>query len=89
MIGGAILPSLLHQDPRYYYQGTGTSRSRALHALSIPFVCKGDNGRMQPNYSTMGGDLASAALSNLYYPASDRAAELVFQNFFLTTGSAC
>ena len=28
MIGGAILPSLLHQDPRYYYQGTGTNRSR-------------------------------------------------------------
>lgn len=44
MIGGAILPSLLHQDPRYFYQGTGTNESRTLHALSYPFVCKGDNG---------------------------------------------
>jgi hypothetical protein len=86
MIGGAILPSLLHQDPRYYYQGTGTNKSRLLHALSSPFVCKGDNGRLQPNYSSMGGDLASAALSNLYYPPSDRGARLVFANFFLTTG---
>lgn len=86
MLGGAILPSLLHQDPRYYYQGTGTNKSRALHALSSPFVCRGDNGRLQFNYSSIGGDLGSSALSNLYYPASNRGAGLVFQNFFLSTG---
>ena len=86
MIGGAILPSLLHQDPRYYYQGTGTNKSRAFHALSSPFVCKGDNGRLQPNYSSIGGDLGSAALSNAYYPASNRGAQLVFENLFLSTG---
>ena len=86
MIGGAILPSLLRQDPRYYYQGTGTNKSRTLHALSSPFVCKGNNGRLQPNYSSIGGDLGSSALSNLYYPASNRGTGLVFQNFFLSTG---
>jgi len=86
MIGGAILPSLLHQDPRYYYQGTGTNKSRAFHALSSPFVCRGDNGRLQPNYSSIGGDLGSAALSNAYYPASNRGAQLVFENLFLSTG---
>lgn len=85
MIGGAILPSLLRQDPRYFYQGTGTNRSRAFHALSSPFVCKGDNGRWQPNYSTVGGDLASAAISNTYYPASNRGTRLVFENFALST----
>jgi carboxypeptidase family protein len=85
MIGGAILPSLLHQDPRYYYQGTGTNKSRVLHALSSPFVCRGNNGRLQPNYSSIGGDLGSSALSNLYYPASNRGARLVFENFSLTT----
>ncbi len=86
MIGGAILPSLLHQDPRYYYQGTGTRKSRVLHAISYPFICRGDNGKLQPNYSSVGGDLGSAALSNLYYPQSDRGANLVFQNFAITTG---
>lgn len=86
MIGGAILPSILHQDPRYHYQGTGSNRSRILHAVSGPFVCKGDNGKPQPNYSSVGGDLSSAALSNLYYPPSNRGTGLVFQNFFLTTG---
>jgi hypothetical protein len=86
MIGGAILPSLLHQDPRYYYQGLGSNTSRTFHALSSPFICKGDNGRLEPNYSSIGGDLGSAALSNTYYPASNRGTSLLFQNFLIATG---
>ena len=45
VIGGAILPSILHQDPRYFYQGTGTTKSRIGHALVNPFICRGDNGQ--------------------------------------------
>jgi len=86
MIGGAILPSLLHQDPRYFYRGTGTNKSRLLHAISNPFICRGDNGHLQPNYSSIGGDLASSALSNLYYPPSNRGAGLVFENLLISTG---
>ena len=86
LFGGAVLPSVLHQDPRYYYQGTGTKRSRLMHALSFPFICKGDNGNRQPNYSSMGGDLISASLSNLYYPDKDRGVGLVFRNFAVGTG---
>jgi hypothetical protein len=85
MIGGAILPSLLHQDPRYFYQGTGTTGSRVRHAMFSPFVAKGDNGRWQPNYSSLGGDLAASALSNLYYPRSNRGAGLIFGNFAIGT----
>jgi hypothetical protein len=85
MIGGAILPSLLHQDPRYFYQGTGTTGSRIRHAMFTPFVAKGDNGKWQPNYSSLGGDLGTSALSNLYYPRSDRGAGLVFGNFAIAT----
>ena len=85
MIGGAILPSLLHRDPRYFYQGTGTTGSRIRHAMFSSFVAKGDNGRWQPNYSSLGGDLASSALSNLYYPQSNRGAGLVFGNFAIGT----
>jgi hypothetical protein len=86
MIGGAVLPSLLHQDPRYFYQGTGTTKSRVLHAISAPFVAKGDNGRWQPNYSSIGGDLASGAISNLYYPESNRGPGLVFNGALIATG---
>ena len=85
MIGGAILPSLLHQDPRYFYQGTGATGSRVRHALFSPFVARGDNGRWMPNYSSLGGDLASSGLANLYYPRSNRGAGLVFGNFAIGT----
>jgi len=85
LIGGAVLPSLLHQDPRYFYQGTGSKKSRALHAISAPFVAKADSGRWQFNYSSVGGDLASAALSNTYYPSSNRGPGLVFGNAAITT----
>jgi Carboxypeptidase regulatory-like domain len=85
MIGGAILPSLLHQDPRYFFQGTGTTASRIRHAMFSPFVAKGDNGEWQPNYSSLGGDLASSALANLYYPQANRGAGLVFGNFAIGT----
>jgi hypothetical protein len=85
LIGGAILPSLLHQDPRYFYQGTGTKGSRFRHAMLHPFICPGDNGKPQPNYSSLGGDLASSGISNLYYPESNRGVGLVFTNFGLST----
>jgi hypothetical protein len=86
MIGGAVLPSLLHQDPRYFYQGTGTKKSRALHAISSTVICRGDDGSRQPNYSTIGGDLAAAAISTAYYPASDRTAGRVFTTALINTG---
>ena len=85
MIGGAILPSVLHQDPRYFYQGTGTTRSRLRHAILSAFIAKGDNGMWQPNYSSVGGDLGSAGLSNLYFPRANRGAGLVFSLFALGT----
>jgi Carboxypeptidase regulatory-like domain len=85
MIGGAILPSLLHQDPRYFYQGTGATGSRIRHAMLSPFIARNDNRTWGPNYSSLGGDLASSALANLYYPQSNRGAGLVFGNFAIGT----
>jgi hypothetical protein len=81
MIGGAIFPSLLKQDPRYFYKGTGTTRSRIFYAIATTVVCKGDNGHWQPNYSGIIGGLAAGGISNLYYPASNRnGVSLTFEN---------
>jgi len=71
-LGGAVLPSLLKQDPRYFYKGTGSKRSRILYAISNSVICKGDHGRWQPNYSNVLGSFAAAGIANLYYPAPDR-----------------
>ncbi len=86
-IGSAMLPSLLKQDPRYFYKGTGSNRSRLLYALASPLICKGDNMRWQPNYSNVAGSFASAGISYLYYPRSDRnGAGLVVQNSLIRLG---
>lgn len=83
-IGGAILPTLFHQDPRYFYKSTGSVLSRALYALSTAVICRGDNGRWQPNYSGVLGDIASGAISDLYYPAGNRdGATLIIENGLL------
>ncbi len=88
-IGGAILPSLLKQDPRYFYKGTGSKRSRALYALANSVICKGDNGHWQANYSQILGSLAAGGISNLYYPASDRnGVALTFENTLIGIGAS-
>jgi hypothetical protein len=72
LIGSGLLPALLHQDPRYHYRGTGSVSSRILYALSWSFRCKGDDGRWQPNYSSLLGNVASTGLANLYLPKAIR-----------------
>jgi carboxypeptidase family protein len=87
-IGGAILPSLLKQDPRYFYKGTGSKRSRAMYAIANAVICKGDNGHWQANYSAILGSLAAGGISNLYYPAADRqGASLTFENALIGIGA--
>ena len=84
--GGAIFPTILKQDPRYFYKGTGKFRSRFLYALSAAFICKGDNKQGQPNYSNILGNLAAGGLANAYYPASDRGAGLTFRTAGIRIG---
>jgi hypothetical protein len=80
-IGGAILPSILKQDPRYFYKGTGSDMYRISYAVANSVICKGDNGHWQPNYSNILGSLAAGGISNLYYPEQDRdGAALTFEN---------
>ena len=80
LLGRAVYPSIFHQDPRYFYKGKGGIRSRALYAISAAVIARGDDGRWKPNYSSVLGKFSAAAISNLYYPSSDRGASLVVFN---------
>lgn len=72
-LGNALLPSILHQDPRYYRLGHGTTRHRLLYALATTVMCKHDGtGKWEPNYSNIGGNIIAGEISNLYYPASSK-----------------
>jgi hypothetical protein len=87
LLGKAVYPSIFHQDPRYFYKGKGSIRSRALYAISAAVIARGDDGRWKPNYSRVLGNFSAAAISNLYYPASDRGGSLVVFNGLAGTGA--
>jgi hypothetical protein len=87
LIGGAILPSLLKQDPRYFYKGTGSRKSRVLYAIATSVICKSDKGHWQPDYSGIMGGLAAGGISNLYYPAQNRnGVAITFENALIGIG---
>jgi hypothetical protein len=82
MIGNALLPAVLHQDPRYFRLGYGTTKHRILYALATNVICKHDNtGKWEPNYSNVMGNLASGAISNAYIPDNERGLGGTFSGF--------
>ena len=85
MLRSAVFPTVLRQDPRYFYRGAGSIPSRALYALSSAVVCRGDNGHLQPNYSRILGSLAAGGIANLYHPPGDRGVSLTFRNTLIDT----
>lgn len=86
MIGNGILPALLHQDPRYFRLGHGSKTHRLLYAAATAVVCKHDNtGKWEPNYSNIAGNIASGALSNVYYSGKDSGAGLTIENGMIVT----
>jgi hypothetical protein len=70
--GNAVLPSLLHEDPRFFQKGTGRAATRALWAAASTVWCRRDNGSWGPNYANVAGNLIGAAIARVYYPASER-----------------
>lgn len=85
ILGGAIFPILLREDPRYYRKGTGPFIKRAFYAISTAVITKNDNGSWGPNYANVLGNLAAGGLSNLYYPPEDRGVDLTFQGAAIVT----
>ena len=80
LIGNALLPQLLHQDPRYFRMGTGSFGHSFVHAALSTVVCHGDNGKNQANVSNVLGNFISGAISNAYYPADERGVSLTLEN---------
>ncbi len=87
MVGSAILPTVLHQDPRYFYQGSGSVASRVLHAMGSTFITRSDKGTTQVNFSHLGGSLVAGAVANAYHPPASRGLGLTFETFGITTGA--
>ncbi len=83
--GNAILPIVLHEDPRYFRLGHGTFTHRLLYSMSTTVWCKRDNGTEGPNYANVLGNLIAGGISNVYYPEEDRGAAQTFQSALTVT----
>ena len=83
--GNAILPILLHEDPRYFRKGTGSFKRRLFYSISTAVITKNDNGTWGPNYANVFGNIIAGGISNAYYPSTDRGAGLTFERAFTVT----
>lgn len=79
MLGNAVFPVLLKQDPRYFRKGTGSFGARVWYAVASTVRCKNDSGNWAPNYSNVLGNIAAGGIANVYYPPAERGTELAFQ----------
>jgi len=69
---GAVIPSIIHEDPRYFQLGQGRFGHRFVYALSRIVVTRTDSGHTQFNYSEFVGNAAAAGIANVYIPSVDR-----------------
>lgn len=76
-----LFASLLHEDPRYYRQGSGPWKHRFAHALIRPVVTYKDSDGRTFNWCGILGSLAASGLSNAYYPEADRGVGKTFSRF--------
>jgi hypothetical protein len=85
LIGNAILPVILRQDPRYFRKGTGSIKRRIIYSALSTVICRGDNGKRQFNLSNVAGNFLAGEVSNLYYPQDQRGTSLAAENALTVT----
>jgi hypothetical protein len=88
LLSEAALPSLFHQDPRYFRKGTGTVSSRLWYAIEQVLVARADSGGHVFNYSRVAGYAGSIAVSNAYLPDVNRTATANASRFGIGMGLA-
>jgi len=81
-----VLPSILHEDPRYFRQGRGSTVARVWYAINRTFVTRTDRGTSRFNNSETFGQLISCGISTSYYPSQDRSTGRVFSNWAVNLG---
>jgi len=82
-----ILPSLLHEDPRYFRMGVGSKWKRAGYAMTRVLITRTDSGGERFDTSEIAGNAAAAALANLYYPPLSRTVGVTMEKFAINVVS--
>lgn len=81
MIGTFAIASMLHEDPRYFVQGSGKFKSSVGYAVSRVVVCRMDDGTTGVNWAGILGPLGAAAVENSYLPEANRTVGTTFENY--------
>jgi hypothetical protein len=82
IFGNVIFAPLFHEDPRYYKMGKGhRGYNRIFYAATRALITRADDGHATPNYSLIAGRVAGAALSNAYFPQSNRSFSQTAETF--------
>jgi hypothetical protein len=81
-----VLPTVLHQDPRYFRRGRGSAWSRIYYATSRVVIARTDSGNPTFNVSQVFGQLGQASISMLYYPQQDRRIQGVLTGWAINQG---
>lgn len=80
-----FLPSILHDDPRYFRKGPGHSILRRLtYSATRTVITRKDSGEPTFNIPQVAGQLFQQSISTIYYPPEDRTAGRVFENWATT-----
>jgi hypothetical protein len=78
---GAIYPTILRTDPRYFQLGKGKFAHRFFYALTRIIVTRKDSGGRIFNFPEFLGNATAIGISNVYYPAADRGFSQSFSNW--------
>lgn len=84
--GTFLLPTMLHEDPRFFVRMSGGPKARIGNALRRVLLIRRDDGRMAFNFPGTLGPLAAEALANTYLPDSERTVPKTFQRFGIRIG---
>jgi hypothetical protein len=77
----SLVPTLTHEDPRYFRMAYGSKKVRAIHAIEHILINQRDNGSTGFNYSDTVGRLAGAGLTMAYYPHASAHTGVVFSTW--------
>lgn len=86
LLATAVLPSIFHEDPRYFYKGTGSVPSRAWYAITSAVIARSDKGKRMPSYSRIFAGFGSAAIASTYYPTAATSAGQIVADGFINIG---
>ena len=85
-----IVPSMIHQDPRYFRLGNDyTTKKRLGYSATRIFRIRGDDGRWHNNYSEIVGNMAVVVIGSLYYPEESRHFGPMASRFGFQVGTDC